>query len=156
MTCMSVIIYSFESHRGDIISITDTSDYWYRKTDSTHPQPLSVSQIVIFYFWHTASSLSFLPHCSCFTLSSLLVRGQLDLGPRWGIAMSFNKQLNSGTHATENGQHGLLHWKKKKKAQLYSLWFTWLKVKQKLCFNIFLQWSSVSFDNNKACLQHFQ
>lgn len=33
-------------------------------------------------------------------------------GPRWGIAMSFNKQLISGTHATENDLQRHLHYKK--------------------------------------------
>lgn len=33
-------------------------------------------------------------------------------GPRWGIAMSFNKQLISGTHATENNLQRHLHYKK--------------------------------------------
>lgn len=52
--------------------------------------------------------LSFLFHCSCFTssaLSSLLAGGQVGLGSRWGIAISFYKQLNSSTHATENDLH---------------------------------------------------
>lgn len=66
--------------------------------------------------YHTLCFPSFFPaftpiSCSC-SLFSLLARGQVGLGPRWGIAVSFNKQLISSAHAAENDLHRHLHYKK--------------------------------------------
>lgn len=110
------------------------------KTHSAHPQPHSVSQTrLLFHSWHPLPSLKntvhllfplFSPPLLGFhvhALFSLLAGGQVGPGPRWSIAMSFNKQLNSSTHATENDLHRHLHYKKCP-TKFFSFQLVWIRI----------------------------
>lgn len=71
-------------------------------------------------------------------LSSPLTGGQVGPGPRWGIAMSFNKQLNSCTHATENDLHRHLRCKKCPIAEQTDTLSRLKTRKTTLCYNLSL------------------